>query len=50
MQKRFEIGQDKLCIKFWPLDVDFNNVIADPLGSAGPENRSFEFGYPTKTA
>ena len=43
---RLEIDQDNLPIKFLPLNVDFNGVSFDPLGSRSHPYECIKFVYP----
>jgi len=40
------IDQDNLCMKFSALNIDFNSVSFDPLGSKSPPYNCIKFGYP----
>jgi len=44
--KPFKIHQDNLCMKCSALNVDFNGVRFDPLGSTSPPYEYVKFGYP----
>jgi len=43
--KPFKIDQDNLRIKCSALNVDFNDVRFDPLGSRSPAYERIKFGY-----
>jgi len=44
--KAFKIEQDNLRMKCSALNVDFNGVRFDPLGSMRPPYERIKFGYP----
>jgi len=44
--KPFKIDQDNLRMKCSALNVDFNGVGLDPLGSTSPPYERIKFGYP----
>jgi len=44
------IDQDNLHMKCSALNVDFNNVRSDPLGSMSPPYECIKFGYPLQNA
>jgi len=48
-QKPFKIDQDNLRMKCSAVNVDFNGVRFDPLGSRRPPYERIKFGYPLKT-
>jgi len=48
--KSLEIDQDKLRMRFSALNVDFNSVRFDPLGSRSPPYECIKFGYPLQNA
>jgi len=48
--KSREIDQDNLRTKFLALNVDFNGVSFDPLGSKSPPYECIKFGYPLQNA
>jgi len=45
-----EIDQDNLHMKFLVLNVDFNSVSFDPLGSRGSPHERIKFWYPCQNA
>jgi len=44
--KPFKVDQDNLRMKCSALNVDFNGVRLDPLGSRSPSYERIKFGYP----
>jgi len=46
--KPFKIDQDNLHMKCSALNVDFNGVSFDPLGSKSPSYECIKFGYPVQ--
>jgi len=44
--KPFKIDQDNLRMKCSALNIDFNGVRFDPLGSRSPPYERIKFGYP----
>jgi len=44
--KQFKTDQDNLRMKCSALNVDFNGVRLDPLGSRSPLYERIKFGYP----
>ena len=43
-------SQDKLLMKCSALNIDFNGVKLDPLGSTSPPYKCIKFGYPLQNA
>ena len=50
MPKPFKIDQDNLLMKCSALNVDFNGVRSDPIGSRSPTYERIKFGYPLEKA